>query len=165
MDIANAQTPLESFMYALGAKETIRQYPKRLRIFFDCGLDANLTLEEQANLFNNKSISIKNIAIPNRSKKRNNYSNDYDYYEWIKRLLQIPFEDNRKIISSLILAPYLINVKGLPFQECFKIIKEWLDKYNSLEKLDDSRSFNSRISSSLKNAKYKQIGPMSQHKI
>ena len=49
--IANAQSPLESFMYGLRAKETIRQYPKRLKIFFDCGIDCTLTLEEQANLF------------------------------------------------------------------------------------------------------------------
>jgi Primase X len=112
-----------------------------------------------------KNNSIRNIVIPNRSKKRINYSNDYTYYEWIERILQTPFEDYRKIISSLILAPYLINVKRLPFQECFQIIKEWLDKCNSLEKLDDSRSFNLRISYSLKKAKNKQIGPMSQHKI
>ncbi|HJT85075.1 MAG TPA: hypothetical protein VJ697_11380 [Nitrososphaeraceae archaeon] len=59
-DIANPQTPLESFMYALGAKETIRQYPKRLKIFFDCGLGVNLTLEEQANLFYKKSIGNNN---------------------------------------------------------------------------------------------------------
>jgi Primase X len=104
----------------------------------------------------------------NRNKKypyyypNQNYNN---YYAWIDIILQTPFEDYRKIISSLILAPYLINVKRLPFQKCFLIIKEWLDKCNSLEKLDDLRSFNSRISYSLKNAKNKKIGPMSQHKI
>jgi hypothetical protein len=79
--------------------------------------------------------------------------------------LQRPFEDCRKIILSRILAPYLINIKKLSFQECFKIINEWLDQCNSLEKLDDVRSFNSRISYSLKNAENKQVGPMSQYKI
>ena len=71
----------------------------------------------------------------------------------------------QKEISSLILAPYLINIKKLPFQHCFQIIKEWFDKCNSLEKLDHSSSFNSKISYSLKNAENKQIGPMSQYKI
>jgi hypothetical protein len=33
-------------MYALRAKETIRQYPKRLKIFFDCGMKSKLSLEE-----------------------------------------------------------------------------------------------------------------------
>jgi hypothetical protein len=46
-----------------------------------------------------------------------------------------------------------------------QIIKEGLDKYNFLEKLYDSRSFNSRISFSFKNAKNKQIEYLSQHKI
>ena len=58
--IANAQSPLESFMYGLRAKETIRQYPKRLKIFFDCGIDCTLTLEEQANLFYKKSLENNN---------------------------------------------------------------------------------------------------------
>ena len=101
--------------------------------------------------------------------KKNQYSysnrTNNNYYEWIETILQTPFEDCRKIISSLILAPYLINVKKLPFQECFQIIKEWLDKCNSLEKLDNVGSFSSRISYSIKNAQYKQIGPMSQYKI
>jgi hypothetical protein len=44
--ISNAHIPLESFMYALRAKETIRQYPKRLKIFFDCGMKSKLSLEE-----------------------------------------------------------------------------------------------------------------------
>jgi hypothetical protein len=38
-------------------------------------------------------------------------------------------------------------------------------KCNSLEKLDNTGRFNSRISYSLKNAAYKQIGPMSKYRI
>ena len=104
-------------------------------------------------------------------KQKQNYNYRYlknnhaCYYEWIETIIQTPFEDYRKIISSLILAPYLVNIKKLPFEQCFQIIKDWLDKCNSLEKLDNLRSFYSRISYSLKNAKNKQIGPMSQHKI
>ena len=58
--ISTSHTPLESFMYALRAKETIRQYPKRLKIFFDCGLDSKLSLEEQANIFYKNSIKNNN---------------------------------------------------------------------------------------------------------
>lgn len=46
-------------MYALRTNETIRQYPKRLKIFFDYGLDSSLNLEEQAILFYKKSIENK----------------------------------------------------------------------------------------------------------
>ena len=31
----NSHDPLDAFMFTLRAKETIRQYPKRLKIFFD----------------------------------------------------------------------------------------------------------------------------------
>jgi hypothetical protein len=95
----------------------------------------------------------------------NNNHNNY-YYEWIQRILQTPFEDCRKMISSLILAPYLINIKNLSYNDSYKIIKEWLDKCNSIKKLDNARNFNYRISYALKNSmKNKQIGPMSQVKI
>jgi hypothetical protein len=49
--ISTSHPPPESFMYVLRAKETIRQYPKRLKIFFDCGLDFKLSLEEQSIFF------------------------------------------------------------------------------------------------------------------
>ena len=111
------------------------------------------------------------LLLANKNRNKNNqyyYPNknhDIYYYEWIEIILKTPFEDCRKIISSLILAPYLINIKKLPFQECFQVINEWLDKCNSLEKLDQSGSFNARISYSLINAKDRQIGPMSKYKI
>ena len=41
-------------MFTLRAKETIRQYPKRLKIFFDSGLDSSLSLKEQSLIFYNK---------------------------------------------------------------------------------------------------------------
>lgn len=69
-----------------------------------------------------------------------------------REILQTPFIYCRKKLSSLILAPYLISIKKLPFQQSYKIMKESLDKCNSLEKLDNSGSFHSRISYSLKNA-------------
>ena len=34
---------LDAFMFTLRAKETIRQYPKRFKIFFDSGLDSSLS--------------------------------------------------------------------------------------------------------------------------
>jgi hypothetical protein len=52
-----------------------------------------------------------------------NRNNNY-YYEWIEKILQTPFVVYRKMISSLILATNLTNIKKLPFQQCYKIIKE-----------------------------------------
>jgi hypothetical protein len=96
---------------------------------------------------------------------KNRYGTLNYYYEWIERILQTPFEDGRKVILDLILAPYLINIKRLSYQESYQIIREWLDKCNSLNKLDNFRNFEFRICYALKTAKKKGIGPMRQEKI
>jgi hypothetical protein len=55
---------------------------------------------------------------------------------WIERLLQTPLPKFRKYCVWRILAPYLINVKHLSFDEAFDIIDKWLDECNDLEALD-----------------------------
>jgi hypothetical protein len=49
--------------------------------------------------------------------------------------LQTPIGDYRKNAVSLILAPYLINIKKLSSDDAFNIIKEWLDKCNEIRRL------------------------------
>jgi Primase X len=62
--------------------------------------------------------------------------------KWIERgILEQPLPDHRKYIIWRILSPYLLNVKKLPKEEAYSIIKEWLDKCNKLEKLN----FNPKI--------------------
>jgi hypothetical protein len=56
-------------------------------------------------------------------------------YQWIERkLLHTPISDRRKITIELVLAPYLIVIKKLPFNEAYTIIIEW----SSIEMLNDS---------------------------
>jgi Primase X len=69
---------------------------------------------------------------------------------WIEKLLQTPIEDHRKITVSLILTPYLVNIKKLPYDESYDIINGWLDKCNSLRRLDSG--FSLRIKHALKSA-------------
>jgi hypothetical protein len=90
-----------------------------------------------------------------------------NYYEWIdSQVLANPFPDCRKIIVDLILAPYLINIKKMSYNESYQIIKGWLDKCNSLQKLDNYQNFvNYRLYSALKAATQKGIGPMNFYKI
>ena len=101
-----------------------------------------------------------------RNSNNSNYNINY-YYEWIEtKILANPFEDSRKIIVDLILAPYLINIKKFSYQESYQMIKIWLDKCNSLHKLDNYQNFvNYRTHSALKTAAKKGIGPMSLYKI
>ena len=56
--------------------------------------------------------------------------------QWIELLLQIPLQDHRKFAIWRILAPYLINVKGLPADQAFGIIEEWLGKCGELRRLN-----------------------------
>jgi hypothetical protein len=97
-----------------------------------------------------------------RSKNKVSTAN---YYIWIENLLNTPIEDYRKLVIDLVLAPYLINVRNLSFEESYIIIKNWLNKCNELQKLDNYRNFEYRINYALKNAINKQIGPMSKEKI
>ncbi len=89
-----------------------------------------------------------------------------NYYTWIEHLLTTPIPDFRKLIVDIVLASYLINIRKLSFEESYIIIRNWLDRCNELNKLDNYRNFvNYRIPYALKYAMNKQIGPMSKEKI
>jgi hypothetical protein len=64
---------------------------------------------------------------------RNIYNHDYDY---IERLINKPIDDYRNYCVWKILVPYCINVKGLSKLQTFDIVKSWLDKCNSVSRLD-----------------------------
>jgi Primase X len=56
--------------------------------------------------------------------------------KWIEKgVLEHPLSDHRKYIVWRILSPYLLNVKKLPKEEAYSVMKEWLDKCDKLEKL------------------------------
>lgn len=110
------------------------------------GIRPNIPLEFMENFHTyliQKKIDEYNIYRQGQQqkKKRNNHNNlkNYQtnhYYEWIEKLLKISLEDYRKLILWRILCPYLVNVKKLSYEESFRILREWLDKCNSLKKLD-----------------------------
>jgi hypothetical protein len=55
-----------------------------------------------------------------QQKTRNNGKHDNDFIPWIERLLKTPIPDHRKYCIWRILAPYLINVKHLSFEDCLE---------------------------------------------
>jgi hypothetical protein len=76
------------------------------------------------------------MTVSNKSQERTNT------IKWIEKgILEHPLSDHRKYIIWRILSPYLLNVKKLPKEEAYSIMKEWLDKCNKLEKLN----FNPKI--------------------
>ena len=98
-------------------------------------------------------------------RSKNKFVGSSNYYTWIEHLIQTPIEDFRKLVVDLILAPYLINIRKISDQVSYTIIRDWLDKCNDLERLDNQRNFEYRIKYELKNAMNKGIGPMSKEKI
>ena len=92
------------------------------------------------------------------SKYQSNTTRTSNSIRWIERLLQTPIEDYRKNAVSLILAPYLINIKKMSAIDAFSIIEEWLKKCASLRLLDSN--FNYRVKYAIDTAVDSGIPPM-----
>ena len=111
-------------------------------------------------------IQREKISIErSKNRSKNKFVGSSNYYTWIENLLNVSIHDYRKLVMGIVIAPYLINVRNLSFEESYNIIRNWLDKCNELEPLDNYRNFDYRIKYALKNAMNKQIGPMSLEKI
>ena len=67
---------------------------------------------------------------------------------WIESLLQTSIEDYRKFVMWRILAPYLINIKKLSYDQAFTVIKDWLKECGKMLSLDFNA--NNRIKDNLK---------------
>jgi len=95
-------------------------------------------------------LADKRIKEINESSKRTKYHHHHHHkynatskkeIKWIEILLQTPIDDYRKNAIWRILAPYLINIKNLTYEESYNIIKEWLNKCNSMKPLDSYPSY------------------------
>ena len=85
--------------------------------------------------------NLRKTAAPMRSNCNNSDKRNNTYYYWIERLLQTPLPDYRKNCVWRILAPYLINVRNLSYDESFSVILNWLDKCSNLRRL----GFNAKL--------------------
>ena len=81
------------------------------------------------------------IIDTNNNSNHEYYINNNNRIEWIEKILLYPIENCRKIIVDLILAPYLINIKKMSYDESYRVIREWLDKCNGPKKLDNYNNF------------------------
>ncbi|MGI0051132.1 MAG: DNA primase noncatalytic subunit PriX, partial [Nitrososphaeraceae archaeon] len=77
---------------------------------------------------------------------------------WIEKLLKTSISDFRKNATNLILAPYLVNIKKLSYQQSFDILTDWLQKCNSFNKLDFNPDY--LVKYALTTAIQKRIPPM-----
>lgn len=82
-------------------------------------------------------------------------------YFWIEKLLQTPLPCFRRYCLYCILVPYLANVRKLNDEECFGILKKWLEKCNDLSKI----SFNIESEIGTRLNAVKNYGPLSLYKL
>jgi hypothetical protein len=112
-------------------------YDKFLAYLVDQGQKNLITKHRsKTHTFSSKNDgSLALVSVLQRFYRRRN-QNKKKFIAWIERLLKTPIPDHRKYCIWRILAPYLINVKHLSFEESFDIIDKWLDKCNEVEALD-----------------------------
>ncbi|MBS7612537.1 DNA primase noncatalytic subunit PriX [Candidatus Bathyarchaeota archaeon] len=68
---------------------------------------------------------MENYASPSLL-KYGNFKREGEAYRWIEELLKHPVDDGRHRLLWLVVAPYLVNVKGVPVSEAEKIAYDWL---------------------------------------
>jgi hypothetical protein len=62
--------------------------------------------------------------------------NSSNELHWIEALLKTPISDYRKFAIWRILAPYLLNIRGLSQKHAHNIIFRWLDECGRIQRLD-----------------------------
>lgn len=75
-------------------------------------------------------------AQKRRKVQPTNFNGSNSEIYWIEKLLSTPLEDYRKYCIWRILAPYLLNKRGLSKHEIVSIIGEWLDRCSRVRRLD-----------------------------
>jgi hypothetical protein len=98
-----------------------------------------------------------------RKNKRFNYDEQDRYTDknrvipWIEKLLKTPLPDYRKMVIWLILSRYLINVRGMTFEDAFSSIGEWTrrcGKEKLLYPCDFDFIIRDRLKQAIKDKKY-----------
>jgi Primase X len=107
-------------------------------------------------------LASKEMGRQTRIKKYAKYSkfkNKNNKIKWIEdQLLKTAIADGRKMIVNLVLAPYLVNIRNLEFENASGIIGKWLSECSEVRTL----SFHAAriIENSLCAAKNSQFKPM-----
>lgn len=80
---------------------------------------------------------------------------------WIDRLLQTAIPDWRKTAIALILAPYLLTIRRISYEQAYYTIMQWAARCAQLSSLrPDERGFVDRVHISLERAQSRQLRPL-----
>lgn len=83
-------------------------------------------------------------------------------YGWIERMLSNPIADVRHRTVNLVLAPYLVNVRGMPVDDAAKVITDYIERCKQMN--PDTRINSTYIKYQCKYAKEKGMRPLSLEK-
>ena len=110
-----------------------------------------------------KAENIRQKILEIRSSRNNDCCNS-NYYAWIEtKVLKTALEDQRKLIVGIILAPYLVVIKKLSYDQSYQIINEWLMRCHLIRKLDFDPNY--LINNNIKTSMKKLIPPISIYKL
>jgi hypothetical protein len=88
-------------------------------------------------------ITINTMTADQKQKQNQEVNkNQVNRIKWIEKgILENPLSDHKKYVIWRILSPYLLNVRKLPKEESYSIMKDWLDRCNRVKEL----KFNPKI--------------------
>jgi hypothetical protein len=104
-----------------------------------------------------------------RERMRKQAQRNYTYHvqfggqgiAWIDRLLQTGTPDWRKTAVALILAPYLLMIKRMSYEQAYYTIMQWAARCAQLSSLrPNERGFVDRVHTSLERAQSRQLKPL-----
>jgi hypothetical protein len=78
---------------------------------------------------------IEEIHRNRKSRKHSLHYENNHKIRYVETLLQIPISDHRKYALWRIVAPYLINVRKLSYEDAISITRKWLDKCDKIKPL------------------------------
>jgi hypothetical protein len=113
---------------------------------------ADNDLEDKQRLLNLRRKSVETMSKKEETEKS---------YLWIEKLLQTPLPCFRRYCLYRILVPYLVNVRKLEDEECFGVLKNWLEKCNDLSQI----SFNIEPEIKTRLIAVKDYEPLSLYKL
>jgi Primase X len=91
----------------------------------------------------------------------NNNNNGKNRLVWIDTLLKTGIEDGRKNLLYWVIAPYLITIKGMDYDDAYHVIESSLEKCDQIRSLDPSwDSFRYRIRYCLDTAEDQERKPI-----
>lgn len=90
--------------------------------------DISLLIGSFCAYLKDKKIKQERMTNIQNQKASVKFAEAHNHVVWIEKLLQTPIQDHRKYCIWRIFGPYLLNVRGMSYEQAFNIIREWLDR-------------------------------------